>query len=364
MRLGKFLAHAGVASRRAAEGLIADGRVTVGGEVVTNPATDVDERSGVAVDGRTVAPEQREVHALNKPAGVVSTARDTHGRPTVVELVRSRGRLYPVGRLDADSTGLILLTNDGELADLLTHPRYGVEKVYRAKVQPGRVPRGAIDALRRGVELEDGVTAPARVRQVGSGSARDHAARGPQAPGQAHVRGGRPPGRRARARGVRAARPARARAGPQPPPQGRRGRAPAQGRRQAAVRLLTQSRAVQLRALRGAITVEANEADTILSATEELVREVVGRNDLSHDDIVSCIFTCTGDLDAEFPAVAARNLGLSDVPLLCAREMQVPGSLPRVIRLLMHCYCDPATEPSHVYLREAVTLRKDLHAAQ
>jgi chorismate mutase len=121
---------------------------------------------------------------------------------------------------------------------------------------------------------------------------------------------------------------------------------------------------VQLRALRGAITVEENEADTILSATEELVREVVGRNSLSHDDIVSCIFTCTGDLDAEFPAVAARNLGLSDVPLLCAREMQVPGSLPRVIRLLMHCYCDPETEASHVYLREAVTLRKDLHHAQ
>ena len=169
MRLGKFLAHAGVASRRAAEGLIADGRVTVGGEVVTNPATDVDERSGVAVDGRTVAPEQREVHALNKPAGVVSTARDTHGRPTVVELVRSRGRLYPVGRLDADSTGLILLTNDGELADLLTHPRYGVQKVYRVKVQPRRVARRAIDALRSGVELEDGLTAPARVRQVAPG---------------------------------------------------------------------------------------------------------------------------------------------------------------------------------------------------
>jgi len=169
MRLGKFLAHAGVASRRAAEGLIADGRVTVDGEIVTNPATDVDESSRVAVDGRTVAPERREVHALNKPAGVVSTARDTHGRPTVVELVRSRGRLYPVGRLDADSTGLILLTNDGELADLLTHPRYGIEKVYRAKVQPGRVPRRAIDALRRGVELEDGVTAPARVRQVAPG---------------------------------------------------------------------------------------------------------------------------------------------------------------------------------------------------
>src|ERR671935_1544700 len=134
MRLAKFLAHAGVASRRAAEGLIGDGRVTVGGEVVTNPATDVDGDSDVAVDGRPVEPEPREVHALNKPAGVVSTARDTHGRPTVIELVRSRRRLYPVGRLDADSTGLILLTNDGELAERLTHPRYTVERVYRVRL--------------------------------------------------------------------------------------------------------------------------------------------------------------------------------------------------------------------------------------
>jgi chorismate mutase len=119
---------------------------------------------------------------------------------------------------------------------------------------------------------------------------------------------------------------------------------------------------VQLRALRGAITVQANEADQILSATEELVHEVVERNGLSHDDIISCIFTCTPDLDAEFPAVAARNLGFSDVPLLCAREMQVPGSLPRVIRLLMHCYSN--SEANHVYLRDAVSLRKDLHDAQ
>jgi 23S rRNA pseudouridine2605 synthase len=169
VRLAKFLAHAGVASRRAAEGLIAEGRVTVAGEVVTNPATDVDAGSAVAVDGRPVEPEPREVHALNKPAGVVSTARDTHGRRTVVQLVRSRRRLYPVGRLDADSTGLILLTNDGELADLLTHPRYGVEKVYRARVQPGRLSPKAIKALREGVELDGGRTAPARVRQVAPG---------------------------------------------------------------------------------------------------------------------------------------------------------------------------------------------------
>jgi 23S rRNA pseudouridine2605 synthase len=169
VRLAKFLAHAGVASRRAAEQLVAGGRVTVAGEVVTDPARDVDERSGVALDGRAVAPEPREVHALNKPAGVVSTARDTHGRPTVVELVRSRRRLYPVGRLDADSTGLILLTNDGELAERLTHPRYGVEKVYRARVQPARVSPPALKALREGVELEEGTTARARVRQLRPG---------------------------------------------------------------------------------------------------------------------------------------------------------------------------------------------------
>ncbi|MEA2332168.1 MAG: rRNA synthase [Thermoleophilaceae bacterium] len=169
MRLAKFLAHAGVASRRAAEVLIAHGRVSVDGEVVTDPARDVDESSGVAVDGGRVAPEPREVHALNKPAGVVSTARDTHGRPTVVDLVRSRRRLYPVGRLDADSTGLILLTNDGELADLLTHPRYGVDKVYRARVNPPRVSPRALAALRDGVVLDDGPTAPARARQVAPG---------------------------------------------------------------------------------------------------------------------------------------------------------------------------------------------------
>jgi 23S rRNA pseudouridine2605 synthase len=169
MRLAKYLAHAGVASRRAAERLVAEGRVTVAGEVVTDPARDVDESSGVAMDGRPVELEPREVHALNKPRGVVSTAHDTHGRPTVVQLVRSRRRLYPVGRLDADTTGLILLTNDGELAERLTHPRHGVDKVYRARVQPARMAPRTLKALREGVELEDGRTAPARVRQPAPG---------------------------------------------------------------------------------------------------------------------------------------------------------------------------------------------------
>jgi chorismate mutase len=121
---------------------------------------------------------------------------------------------------------------------------------------------------------------------------------------------------------------------------------------------------MQLRALRGAITVEENEADAILSATQELVREVMERNSLDPEQMVSCIFTCTNDLDAEFPAVAARGLGLSSVPLLCAREIDVPGALPRVIRLLLHCYADPTSEPRHVYLREAESLRRDLQGAQ
>jgi 23S rRNA pseudouridine2605 synthase len=169
VRLAKFLAHAGVASRRMSERLVAEGRVTVAGEVVTDPARDVDEASGVAVDDRPVKPEPRVVYALNKPAGVVSTARDPQGRPTVVQLVRSRHRLYPVGRLDADSTGLILLTNDGELAERLTHPRYGLRKVYRVRVRPPRVSPGALRTLREGVELEDGVTAPARVHHPRQG---------------------------------------------------------------------------------------------------------------------------------------------------------------------------------------------------
>ena len=168
MRLAKFLAHHGVASRRASEDIIRAGRVTVGGEPVTDPARDVDEGSGVAVDGEPLREaRERVVYAVHKPAGVVSTARDTHGRKTVVELApKGAGRLYPVGRLDADTTGLILLTNDGELANRLMHPRYGVPKVYRAKVGRGPLRREALERLREGVELEDGRTAPARVRRI------------------------------------------------------------------------------------------------------------------------------------------------------------------------------------------------------
>ena len=169
MRLAKFMAHAGVASRRASERLVADGRVRVGGRPVTDPARDVDEGSDVRVDGRAVTIEPREVHALNKPEGIVSTAEDPHGRPTVVGLVASEHRLYPVGRLDADTTGLILLTNDGELAELLTHPRYGVEKTYRARVDPPMVSERSLRALRDGIELDDGRSSPAKARLVAPG---------------------------------------------------------------------------------------------------------------------------------------------------------------------------------------------------
>ena len=168
MRLGKFVASAGVASRRASEELIRAGRVSVNGEVLTDPARDVTEADAVTVDGRAVTqPQTRVVFALNKPVGVVSTARDPQRRPTVVSLVPESVRLYPVGRLDADSSGLILLTNDGELAHRLTHPRFQVDKTYLALVRNGPVGDAAVRALRSGVELKDGRTAPARVRRIG-----------------------------------------------------------------------------------------------------------------------------------------------------------------------------------------------------
>ena len=121
---------------------------------------------------------------------------------------------------------------------------------------------------------------------------------------------------------------------------------------------------MRLIALRGATTVDANEAEAILHATEELMGELIARNRLESEAIVSCIFTLTADLDAEFPAVAARRMGLSRVPLLCARELPVPGALPRVIRVLMHCYPPVGVVPEHVYLGEARRLRLDLEGAQ
>ncbi len=165
MRLAKYLAHGGVASRRKAEEIIAKGLVTVEGKVVTDPARDVEHEHDVRVNGSPVGPEAHEIWAVNKPAGVVSTAKEPGDRPAVVELVDSPARLYPVGRLDADSTGLLLLTNDGELANLLTHPRYGVAKTYLARL--GKPPTDRdLGRLRNGIKLEDGLTAPTEVTRV------------------------------------------------------------------------------------------------------------------------------------------------------------------------------------------------------
>jgi len=167
VRLAKYLASSGVASRRAAEELIRAGRVTVDGSRVTDPARDVSGAEAICFDGERVQDSaSRVVYAVNKPAGVISTASDPQGRRTVVSLVPSASRLYPVGRLDLDTTGLILLTNDGGLAHRLTHPSFEVPKTYRVVVAKGPVHDRALRALRDGVRLEDGMSAPARARRL------------------------------------------------------------------------------------------------------------------------------------------------------------------------------------------------------
>ena len=167
VRLNAYLARAGVASRRGADELIRSGRVRVNGEEA-GLATFVSKGDRVEVDGQAVEPEPLTYVLLNKPAGIVTTARDPQGRPTVVGLVGHERRVVPVGRLDADTTGVLLLTNDGPLAHRLAHPRYEVDKVYEAEVEGDPSP-GVVQHLAAGVELEDGVTSPARVRRLGRG---------------------------------------------------------------------------------------------------------------------------------------------------------------------------------------------------
>jgi 23S rRNA pseudouridine2605 synthase len=173
VRLNKALSGAGLGSRRAVEELVRAGRVSIAGVVVQDLGRRVDPVSDrVEVDGsRVVLDERRRYWLLNKPAGVVSTAADPEGRPTVVGMVPEQPRVYPVGRLDRDTEGLLLLTNDGPLAYRLTHARYGIEKRYLAEVE--HLPADAPGRLRNGVELEDGFAKPTRVRVVaGSGRRR------------------------------------------------------------------------------------------------------------------------------------------------------------------------------------------------
>ena len=167
MRLNAWLARAGVASRRGADELIKAGRVTVNGEP-GQLNTFVQARDRVELDGRLLSKQQLAYVLLHKPAGVVTTASDPQGRPTVVALVAHASRVVPVGRLDADTTGALLLTNDGELAHSLAHPSHEVDKVYVAEVEGDPSP-AALGALERGVELDDGRSAPARARRLAPG---------------------------------------------------------------------------------------------------------------------------------------------------------------------------------------------------
>jgi len=162
VRLAKYLAQSGVASRRRAEEIIRQGRVEINGKVAELPQERVSMQDSIKVDGELITgPEKKQYILLNKPPGYISTVKDTHHRPTVLDLVRDiEARLYPVGRLDEDTSGLLLLTNDGELAHRLTHPRYQVKKVYRAKVE-GLPAEESLKCLRRGIYLEGVKTAPA-----------------------------------------------------------------------------------------------------------------------------------------------------------------------------------------------------------
>ena len=164
-RLHKILASAGIASRRKAEQLIAEGRVQVNGETASVGDFADPESDDIVADGNQVAAEQKRYLLLNKPTGFVTTVSDPHGRPTVMDLVDVRERVYPIGRLDTDTEGLLLLTNDGNFSQRMAHPRFEIEKTYRAELRSPLSEEGEM-LLARGIRLEDGPTAPARLRIV------------------------------------------------------------------------------------------------------------------------------------------------------------------------------------------------------
>ena len=170
MRLQKYLAHAGVASRRRSEELIVAGKVRITGKVVRELGSTVEPSDRVEFEGKLLAPPSFRYVVLHKPRGVVTTMSDPEGRRTVASIATGTPRVVPVGRLDFDTSGVLLLTNDGDLAHLLTHPRHGVEKTYRAVVR-GRLSPEDIAAVGRGVKLDDGVAAPAKLRVVASSRA-------------------------------------------------------------------------------------------------------------------------------------------------------------------------------------------------
>lgn len=162
-RLQKVIAQAGIASRRKAEELIKDGKVKVNGEVITELGTKVKESDRVEVNNKPIEKENKEYYLLNKPRGVITTTSDEHGRKTVTELINTEARIYPVGRLDYDTTGAIILTNDGEFANILMHPSNKIDKVYLAKLE-GIIKGDQINTLKNGVMLDDILVKASRVK--------------------------------------------------------------------------------------------------------------------------------------------------------------------------------------------------------
>ena len=306
VRLQKVLAGAGLGSRRACETMIAAGRVAVDGTVVREAGVRIDPASAeVAVDGLPLQLDATRTYlAVNKARGVLSTMHDPAGRPSLEAYASSRGeRLFHVGRLDADTEGLIILTNDGDLAHHLAHPSNQVPKTYLAEVRVDgpNVARDVGARLRAGVELDDG---PARVdsfRLVDS------------VPGRAVVE-----------------------------------------------LVLHDGRKHVVRRLLAAVDLPV----------DRLVRTRIGPVHLGDmrpgsrralNDLVQVLFTATPDLSAEFPAVAARAVGLGAVPLMCAVEIDVPGAMPRVVRLMALATTERSAEQvRHVYLRGAAALRRDI----
>jgi len=377
-RLQRALARAGHGSRRSSEELIAAGRVTVNGKVATIGDKVDTERDDVQVDGThlNLDPSVR-YYALHKPAGVVTTMSDPQGRPDLTGFLPEQGsRVFPVGRLDRDSEGLLLLTNDGELANRLMHPRFAVEKEYLAEVE-GTPSAKQLSRLRRGVDLEDG---PAR-----AASASAVAASGDRGA----VRIVMTEGRKREVRrllaevGLPVTRLVRLRVGPVVlgglAPGGLRELTPDEVRALSAAgggelpvacassrEIGSRSRhregtSMRVRAARGAIVVNRDEADALLEATGRLLAAVLESNAVEAEDLVSILFTATDDLRSAFPAEAARRMGLGAVPLMCAREIPVDGSMARVIRVLVHFHSERRLdEVTHVSLDGAESLRDDL----
>ena len=364
-----MLARAGLGSRRVCEELIADGRVTVDGEVAVLGRRVDAEHDRIELDGVAVVVDDDLVYyLLNKPPGYVSTASDPQGRPTVVELVPATPRVYPVGRLDADTEGLLLLTNDGELTQLLTHPSHGVVKTYLAEVDGDPAPF-AIRQLREGVDARRRPTAPAQAKVVqrrGDTTAdRDRHPRRSQPPGAAHVRGDRSPGPTPGAHAYRTLQDRQLEPGAWrlvTRAEVRRLYEVAVYRRRersrAAERARLTSVGVRLQALRGATTCTEDTKAEIDARPRASSKSSSPAIDLANDDVVSIIFTATPDLTAEFPATSARKaLDLDGVPLLGAQEQAVAHGTPRCVRVLIHCYSDrPRQELRHVFLEGAAVL--------